>query len=98
MLFRRKKLEQVITEDSMWQIDDNTQDHLTFEVPLLKAAGGVGKEILRRQELGEWLRENIGMQKIMWDLKIIVDHDQINHDVFLFLNEDEAMAFKLMWL
>ncbi len=41
----------------------------------------------------EWLRENVGQQGVVWDLKV----DTINHgdNVFIFKDEKYAAAFKL---
>ncbi len=44
-------------------------------------------------DVANWLRENVGQQGVVWDLKV----DTINHgdNVFIFRDEKYAAAFKL---
>ena len=45
-------------------------------------------------ELARWLRENVGRQAVAWDIseKVVV-----GHTLFMFVEEEMAMAFKIVW-
>ena len=96
----KSKIDQPVSNSSAWEeAIEVDQDHLTFEMAVPKAKGGVNNENDARCEMGKWLRENIGPQVTVWDYKLIAGpDDQYEYEVFLFLHEEDAMAFKLTWL
>lgn len=44
------------------------------------------------RDVAKWLRENVGQQGIVWDLKVNVDEKD---NIFIFADEKYAAAFKL---
>lgn len=76
--------------DEVIELDEIDQDCFTFEVPI--SDGG------NIREMAKWLRENIGMQATLWDYKVNIKPDEKDFDIFIFLHEEDAIAFKLMWV
>ena len=75
--------------DAVIELDEIDQDCFTFEVPI--SSGNI-------REMARWLRENISQQTDLWDYKINIEHYEKNFDIFIFLHEEDAMAFKLRWI
>jgi len=78
------------------------QHHVCDAVALLEGSDVYEVPIPRRddaalsfREPAKWLRENVGIQGIKWDMKIRVDDPKIY--VILFIDEADAMAFKIAW-
>lgn len=62
---------------------------LVYEVEILKDTSGVVSEELR--EMAKWCRENVGVMGKYWDVTVV------GMNAFIFLNAEDAMAFKLTW-